>query len=250
MRAEDIFEAVGEIDEEYIDDADAAKPKGHVIKFIVPFAACLCICIVAAVVSTQFRMGNKKSDFGVFNMYDSAASVDDGYESDDNFKSEKSENEIIEGDTETGNGKITDESLNLMSATQAAEAEKTETRTIPMTVEEAQNNTTTETNGLKEHTITQQESLKEEKTEREFIEYDITGLDKKEQKKIIDYAITGLDEKEQKKINVDKSYIESMYGDETGEEYYIVHLDSDNCYYNITITAAMTKVIKTEKFDK
>lgn len=233
MRAEDIFEAVGEIDEEYIDDADAAKPKGRVIKFIVPFAACLCVCIVAAVVSTQFRMGNKKSDFGEFNMYDSAASVDDGYESDDNFKSEKSENEIIEGDKETGNGKITDESLILMSATQAAEAEKAENRTIPMTVEEAQNNTTTETNELKE-TIPTEESAESEKW----------------QKIVIEYTVKALDEKEQKKINVDKSYIESMYGDETGEEYYIVHLDSDNCYYNITITAAMTKVIKTEKFDK
>ena len=102
-----------------------------------------------------------------------------------------------------------------------------------MTVEEAQNNTTTETNELKE-TIPTEESAESEKW----------------QKIVIEYAVKALDEKEQKKINVDKSYIESMYGDETGEEYYIVHLDSDNCYYNITITAAMTKVIKTEKFDK
>lgn len=56
------------------------------------------------------------------------------------------------------------------------------------------------------------------------------------------------------KINIDKSYIISLHGkpgvEEQGNEYYLIHLEGDDFYYEVEIDAAGTKVYSHDRFLK
>lgn len=56
------------------------------------------------------------------------------------------------------------------------------------------------------------------------------------------------------KIDIDKSFIISLHGkpgvEEQGNEYYLMHLEGDNFYYEVEIDAAGTKVYSYDRFLK
>lgn len=67
-------------------------------------------------------------------------------------------------------------------------------------------------------------------------------------------AMRAVAEEEVEKIDIDKSFIISMYGkpgiEEQGKEYYLIHLEGDSFYYEVEIDAAGTKVYSYDRFLK
>ena len=67
-------------------------------------------------------------------------------------------------------------------------------------------------------------------------------------------AMRTVAEEEVEKIDIDKSFIISMYGkpgiEEQGKEYYLIHLEGDSFYYEVEIDAAGTKVYSYDRFLK
>lgn len=228
MKAEDIFEAVGNIDDKYIEDSEIAKLKRNLIKFIVPFAACLCICIVCAVVAANARMGKKETDSAAAVMYDN---VEEPPEEGDfeltGMGSSKSDSSVVEDASES----CTDEQdMKCEVGEDTPVQTKTYTESVSSTVPLS----------VKEKTETVDGSVHEEKV----------SASSDEQSARINYAVKAIDEADRNKINKDKSYLKEFFGDETGEEYFVIYLDADEFYYEVTVTAALNKVVKTEKFDK
>lgn len=67
-------------------------------------------------------------------------------------------------------------------------------------------------------------------------------------------AMKAVAEEEVDKIDIDKSYIISFYGkpgvEEQGKEYYLMHLEGDDFYYEVEIDAGGQKVYDVKRIDK
>ncbi len=67
-------------------------------------------------------------------------------------------------------------------------------------------------------------------------------------------AMRAVAEEEVEKIDIDKSFIISMYGkpgiEEQGKEYYLMHLEGDDFYYEVEIDAAGEKIYNLKRIDK
>lgn len=67
-------------------------------------------------------------------------------------------------------------------------------------------------------------------------------------------AMRAVAEDEVEKIDIDKSFIISMYGkpgiEEQGKEYYLMHLEGDDFYYEVEIDAAGEKIYNLKRIDK
>lgn len=76
----------------------------------------------------------------------------------------------------------------------------------------------------------------------------------KHRKSMVRAAMRAVAEDEVNKIDVDKSYIISLHGkpgvEEQGNEYYLMHLEGDDFYYEVEIDAAGTKVYSYDRFLK
>lgn len=67
-------------------------------------------------------------------------------------------------------------------------------------------------------------------------------------------AMRAVAEEEVEKIDIDKSFIISMYGkpgiEEQGKEYYLMHLEGDDFYYEVEIDSAGEKIYNLKRIDK
>jgi hypothetical protein len=169
MTEMDLFKAIGNIDESMIAKSESrVKSKGKIIKFIIGAAACLCACLVTAVIIGQNRVS-----------MDSSAS-----------------------NNETAVENYSDESYCIGDNTEEKAAQSNESyKDIALTDE---------------------------------------GIDK---------VIAFIPKDDRELINKENSFVYDCYTDETGNEFYVVHLMSDDFYYEVTVMADLTEAISVNKIE-
>lgn len=165
MTEMDLFKAIGNIDESMIAKSECTvKSKDKIIKFIIGAAACLCVCLVTAVIIGQ----NKVS-------MDSSAS-----------------------NNETAMENYSDEAYCIGDNTEEKAAQSND---MALTDED------------------------------------------------IDKVIAFIPKNDRDLINKESSFVYDCYTDENGNEFYIVHLMSDDFYYEVTVRADLTEAISVNKIE-
>ena len=165
MTEMDLFKAIGNIDESMIAKSESrVKSKSKIIKIIIGAAACLCVCLVTAVIIGQ----NKVS-------MDSSAS-----------------------NNETAVENYSDEAYCIGDNTEEKAAQSND---MALTDED------------------------------------------------IDKVIAFIPENDRQLISKESSFVYDCYTDENGNEFYIVHLMSDDFYYEVTVRADLTEAISVNKIE-
>lgn len=65
----------------------------------------------------------------------------------------------------------------------------------------------------------------------------------------IDKVIAFIPENDRQLISKENSFVYDCYTNETGNEFYIVHLMSDDFYYEVTVSADLTEAISINKIE-
>lgn len=199
----------------------------------VTTVSCLCICIVAMFAMSKARISinlNDKEGSNTYNHFDTKSdSVEDDVNGISTTLAENSSTQIPEKSNEedtalsNGNNNGTD------TTDLPVDEDSTTTLLSPQVI-------TTNNHGGGELP-----DWKKEEIEKHRI-------------RMVRTAMRAVAEDDVDKINIDKSYIISLYGkpglEEQGKEYYLMHLEGDVFYYEVEIDAAGIKVYGYEKFIK